>query len=459
MMKKTIRHHVAMKTLLNFNICGLLVFGASVCKGNEAPQAAAGHANQASDKKDPVWASIFPDGLMDLNGDDVPLERLKGKMVGLYFSASWCAPCHLFTPHLAEFQNQNEEHFEVVLVGRDSVEASQLGYMKKHNMAFPSTQWSDGKNTQSDNLAEKHKVNSIPRLVILSSEGQLIMDDARDQIQSTPKNITDLFSNKQKLDELVAANAKILAKQDEAAQIEIQNKIRRYRKALEETFPPHSHDQKATRIAHYTFDSTAEDSLKKSPDFTLENTTYQDGALSLNGKFHASEKGYVANTLLANLSYSQFSVGQEFLIRNLNKNQPTAIIVGGKSYRWFGIKSDHEGMMELFFNNGRFSSKIPGAKISPNEWNRILTSVDLHQGIIRIWLNGKLLPEIDLPEDFMLEVIVSTAVDRDKSFLFKNYSNRESLDGLIDNVVVYDGPLSDTEIAEEAANFGSRWTK
>lgn len=444
---------------LTLNIFGFTVFGASLCLAQAAAPELTGDTNKASETKGSAWASIFPDGLMDSKGVDVPLERLEGKLVGLYFSASWCAPCHRFTPILAKFKNQYKENFEVVLVGRDSVKAKQLGYMEKHNMPFPSTKWSEGKNAQSDNLAEKHKVNAIPRLVILSSKGQLIMDDARNAIESTPENVTELFTNKEKRNKLVVANAEKLAQQDEAAQVELQNKIKKYKEALQETFPVHGEDHKTTRFAHYTFDATADDSLKKSPAFTLENAPYQGGALSLNGKFYPKDNGYIANAFFSDLSYTQFSLGHEFLVRDLNKRIPTAIIVGGKGYRWFGLKCDAKGGMELFFNNGRFSRKIPDVKIAPNEWNRILSSVDLHQGVVKIWLNGKLLPEVKLPEDFMLDVMITAAVDREKNFLFKNYSNREAIDGLVDNLVIYDGSFSDTEIAKEAEDFGSRWVK
>ena len=450
-MKKTSRFNSVIKALPILISCGLIVFAVSSCKkdGNGNYQEKPGNKTQTSDKTISAWASFLPDGLMDSDGVDVSLEHLKGKIVGLYFSASWCSPCHSFTPHLVKFRNQYKEYFEVILVGRDYSKEKQLDYMKEYNMPFPSGKWANGKNTQSNNLKEKYNVNGIPRLVILSSEGQVIIDNARDDIQSTPENVAELFTNKRKLDELVAEQAK-------AAQIELQNKSQNYIKVLQEKFPPLDQNHKTTRIAHYTFDSTADDSLKKSPAFTLENTTYQNGALSLNGIYSGSDNGYEANVFLADLDYTQFSIGQEFLIRE-HANETTTIIVGGRGYRWFGLKCNPKGEMELFLNNGRFTCNLPDAKVTSNEWNRVLSSVDLYQGIIRIWFNGKLLPEVKLPEGFMLEVIDSKYVERDKNFQFTNYSNKETLDGLVNNVVIYDGPLSEAQIAQEAASFGSRW--
>ncbi|TWU44386.1 thiol-disulfide oxidoreductase [Novipirellula aureliae] len=442
--------------------CGLIVFAASSCKKNESERALEKPdvTIQTSDKTISDWASFFPDGLMDSDGVDVPLERLEGKLVGLYFSASWCAPCHLFSPHLIEFQDQYKEHFEVVLVGRDGVKEKQLEYMKEYDMPFPTTKWANGKNTQSNNLKDKYKATSIPRLVILSSEGQLVIDNAREAIQSTPEDVAELFTNKRKLDELVAANAKILAKQANEAQIELQNKIQTYTRALQEKFPPLDEGHKTTQIAHYTFDSTADDSLEESPAFTLENTTYEDGALNLNGHYFPRDGGYRASLSLADLLYTQFSIGQEFLIREHADvaSKSTTIVVGGRSFRWFGLRCNQDGKIELFLNNGRFAHTLSGAEVSLNEWNRVLTSVDLYEGVVKIWFNGKLLPEVKIPEDFILDVIASQAIERDKNFHFTNHSTSETLDGLVDDVVIYDGSLSDTEIVQEAASFGSRWS-
>jgi nucleoredoxin len=44
------------------------------------------------------------------------------KYFGLYFSASWCRPCHQFTRQLFHFYkqlNKNEKQFEVIFVSKD----------------------------------------------------------------------------------------------------------------------------------------------------------------------------------------------------------------------------------------------------------------------------------------------------------------------------------------------------
>lgn len=454
-MGKPARFSAATKIILALLCCGPIILAVSGCDKKRNAQETPGEIVEASDGPASVWASVFPDGLMDSDGVDVSLASLEGKTVGLYFSASWCVPCHVFTPQLVEFRNQHQEHFEVVLVGRDSAEGMQLKYMKEHHMPFPATKWGNDRNTQSNQLKEKYKASAIPRLVILSSEGKLVIEDAREAIESTPDDVAELFTNKQKMDELSTPLA-------QKAESEIQDKIQAYETALQEKYPRLAKDHKSTPIAHYTFDSTADDVLKKNSAFTLKNTTYENGALSLNGIYSRRENGYDARVFLEGLNYAQFSTGQEFLIRDHSKEgarKSTSIIVGGYIYRWFGLKCYPTGEVDLFFNTNRFIYNLPGVKVTLNEWNRVLVSVDLYQGVARIWFNGKLLPEVKLPEDFMLDVIATPFAERDANFNFTNFSNAETLDGMVDNVVFFDGPLSESEMEKEATTFGSRWRK
>ena len=52
-------------------------------------------AIQPASANDAQAASLkehFPKGIVDVNGESVSLDTLKGKVVGLYFSAHWCGP-------------------------------------------------------------------------------------------------------------------------------------------------------------------------------------------------------------------------------------------------------------------------------------------------------------------------------------------------------------------------------
>ncbi|KAI9124997.1 hypothetical protein K1719_003613 [Acacia pycnantha] len=69
-----------------------------------------------------------------LKKPEVKIESLKGKRVGLYFSASWCPPCRRFTPTLKEMYNKevsSKGDFEIVYVSADNADNGFKGYFSK----------------------------------------------------------------------------------------------------------------------------------------------------------------------------------------------------------------------------------------------------------------------------------------------------------------------------------------
>lgn len=44
--------------------------------------------------------------LLQSDGTEVTAEALEGKVLAVYFSASWCAPCKQFTPILKSVYNK-----------------------------------------------------------------------------------------------------------------------------------------------------------------------------------------------------------------------------------------------------------------------------------------------------------------------------------------------------------------
>ncbi|KAK1303030.1 putative nucleoredoxin 1 [Acorus calamus] len=95
----------------------------------------------------------------------VKIENLNGKIIGLYFSASWCGPCRRFTPNLVEVYNEllSRGNFEVVFISDDHVEEAFNGYFSKMPwLAMPFSDASD-----RDRLKKLFKVRGIPSLVII----------------------------------------------------------------------------------------------------------------------------------------------------------------------------------------------------------------------------------------------------------------------------------------------------
>ncbi|PON31214.1 DnaJ-like [Trema orientale] len=123
-------------------------------------------------------ALISSDGrdfLVRNNGDQVKIDSLKGKTVGLYFSGSWCGPCRRFTPKLVEVYNEvaSKGEFEVVFVSSDRDDESFNGYFSK--MPWLAIPFTDSDTIKR--LKELFKVRGIPNLVIIDSNGKVATQD------------------------------------------------------------------------------------------------------------------------------------------------------------------------------------------------------------------------------------------------------------------------------------------
>ncbi|XP_031123662.1 probable nucleoredoxin 1 [Ipomoea triloba] len=105
------------------------------------------------------------------NGEQVKVSCITGKIVGLYFSGSWCGPCQQFTTNLVETYEAllPRGDFEVVFVSSDKDEASFHSYFEK--MPWLAVPFSDVETRKT--LKQTFKVRAIPHLVILDETGKV----------------------------------------------------------------------------------------------------------------------------------------------------------------------------------------------------------------------------------------------------------------------------------------------
>jgi thiol-disulfide isomerase/thioredoxin len=106
-------------------------------------------------------------------------EQLEGKLVGLYFTAKWCAPCRSFSPKLVAFRNENAERFQFVMMSQDEDLASQEAYMEHAKFNAPAVRFDDPFIAQ---CARQFQVGGIPTLIVFNTKGEYITTYGQEQM-------------------------------------------------------------------------------------------------------------------------------------------------------------------------------------------------------------------------------------------------------------------------------------
>jgi nucleoredoxin len=106
--------------------------------------------------------------------DDEALE--KKKLIALYFSAHWCAPCRKFTPQLVEYYNRvaaQHPEFEIIFVSHDRSPFGFETHLKETQMPWPAI---DYQKVSSKSAITKYAGEGIPDLVLVDASGKVISD-------------------------------------------------------------------------------------------------------------------------------------------------------------------------------------------------------------------------------------------------------------------------------------------
>merc|ERR1712146_307505 len=101
-------------------------------------------------------------------------------LIGLYFSAHWCGPCRAFTPKLVTFAEMLQEEgisFPIIFGSSDHDQAAFDEY-------FSSMPWYAFKHGDPHmaQLKAKYSVSGIPWLVVLDAHGNLVMNEADNDV-------------------------------------------------------------------------------------------------------------------------------------------------------------------------------------------------------------------------------------------------------------------------------------
>ncbi len=108
--------------------------------------------------------------LVDLKGNKLSLEELKGKIVFINFWASWCPPCVAEMPDINQLYNDYQgKDIAFILVNLDSDKEKMAKFLARKDFDFATY-------VPLSLVPNQLKSQSIPATFVLNREGQIILE-------------------------------------------------------------------------------------------------------------------------------------------------------------------------------------------------------------------------------------------------------------------------------------------
>jgi peroxiredoxin len=104
-----------------------------------------------------------------LDGTEVSLASLKGKVVMVNFWATWCPPCRGEMPDIEKLYAKTKGlPFEILAISSQESSGTVSGFLKSNKYTFPIYLDSSG------SVSRKYGISAIPTTYIIDAEGKMV---------------------------------------------------------------------------------------------------------------------------------------------------------------------------------------------------------------------------------------------------------------------------------------------
>lgn len=117
-----------------------------------------------------------------LDGREVDVSKMKGKVVLIDFWATWCGPCVAEVPNVKKaYEKLHPKGFEIVGISFDDDKEKLQKFVSRERMPWP--QFFDGEGF-GNKFGQQYGINGIPTMWLVDKQGNLREMNARDGLEA-----------------------------------------------------------------------------------------------------------------------------------------------------------------------------------------------------------------------------------------------------------------------------------